>query len=444
MVSRRTDQSSILILVMFTGLVLSSAARAQHVLHEFDKQQLTKDFHAEGAHFGDFNGDGQMDIVAGPWWYEGPAFTTRHAYREPRTFDVNNYSDNFLTFTHDVNDDGLMDILVVGWPGKTARWHENPGKDKVDGHWPLHPAAEVVDNESPAFVDLTGDGKPELVCSRDGRFGYYAPDWENPENPWEFVRISNEQRAGGQYTHGLGVGDIDGDGQADLIEKNGWWRHPEDWDGGPNWVFQPFVFSEAGGAQMLVYDVNGDGLNDVITSLAAHAYGLAWYEQTRLNDQISFTRHDIITDDPSANRFGVAFSQLHALALVDINNDGLMDVVTGKRWWAHNGNDPGANDPAVVYWFELTRDEEGGDGGAAFVPHLIDDDSGVGTQVVAGDVTGDGLAEVIVANKRGAFVHRHRTVEVNEHTWMWRNHPALSSVGKTAQRTAAEKYSYPH
>jgi hypothetical protein len=56
----------------------------------------------------------------------------------------------------------------------------------------------------------------------------------------------------------------------------------------------------------------------------------------------------------------------------------------------------------VIYWFELRRDKEGG---VQFLPHLIDDNSGVGTQVAAEDLNGDGIPDVIVGNKKGTFVH---------------------------------------
>ena len=158
-----------------------------------------------------------------------------------------------------------------------------------------------------------------------------------------------------------------------------------------------------GGAQMYAYDVNGDGLTDIITSLAAHGYGLAWFEQYREGDAIAFKPHVFMNKDPTDNRHGVKFSQLHAIALVDMDGDGLKDIVTGKRCWAHGPTgDPDRNAAAVLYWFKLVRAK---DGNVDFVPHLIDEDSGVGTQVVVTDINGDNLPDVLVGNKKGAFVH---------------------------------------
>jgi hypothetical protein len=94
------------------------------------------------------------------------------------------------------------------------------------------------------------------------------------------------------------------------------------------------------------------------------------------------------------------FTQPHAVALVDVNGDKLKDIVTGKRYWAHT-TDPGANDPAVLYWFELQRDNAGK---VQYVAHLIDDNSGVGTQVVARRIDGQKIPSIVVGNKKGTFV----------------------------------------
>jgi hypothetical protein len=149
--------------------------------------------------------------------------------------------------------------------------------------------------------------------------------------------------------------------------------------------------------------VNGDGKPDIVGSTAAHGYGLAWWEQVRGEEgEIRFRKHLIMGDKEADNRYGVKFSQLHALEFVDMNGDGLRDIVVGKRFWAHGRTgDPEPNAPAVVYWFELVRGKDG----VRFVPHLIDDNSGVGTQVTVADANGDGLLDVVVGNKKGVFVH---------------------------------------
>ena len=80
----------------------------------------------------------------------------------------------------------------------------------------------------------------------------------------------------------------------------------------------------------------------------------------------------------------------------------LADIVTGKRFWAHGAHgDADPTDPPVIYWFQLVRHK---DKTVDFVPHLIDDDSGVGTQFEVADINGDGLLDIIVSNKKGVRV----------------------------------------
>jgi hypothetical protein len=421
--------SASLLLVSGSGLLA-----ATKTLHTFKKMQLTDEFWAEGATFGDFNHDGKVDVASGPFWYAGPDFKQRHEFCPANTTfklkkpdgteetipgyeggrGVNNaYSDSFLMFTYDFNHDGWEDILVYGFPGKDASWYENPkGRE---GHWQRHFILAVVDNESPGFMDINGDGTPDILCCSGGYMGYAAADWKNPGAPWTFHPVTpkgNWQR----FTHGIGAGDINGDGKVDILDKDGWWEQPESLADGAVWKHHPFTFGGGqGGAQMLVYDVNGDGRNDVITSINAHAYGLAWYEQLRNGAEITFREHLILNRGPEPNAYGVSFSQIHSLALADVDGDGLKDIVTGKRFWAHGAHgDAGPDGSPLLYWFKLERPAKGQ---ADFIPYKIDDNSGVGTQVVAENAINKQHPDILVGNKKGLFVFEHQTKKVSQAEW---------------------------
>jgi putative membrane-bound dehydrogenase-like protein len=394
--------------LLLAAVVGAPDLRAETPAISWEKIQLDSEFYSEGAGFGDLDGDGATDLVSGPWIYFGPEFSAdrRTAFYEPKPFNINGYSDNFFAYTRDFDGDGDRDILVLGFPGKDASWFENPGKDALrGGPWKRHVVLEPVDNESPLFADLTGDGKPEIICSQGGVFGFAGPDATDPSQPWTFRPITAAQATGAKFTHGLGIGDVNGDGRLDLLEKNAWWEQPASLEGDPVWKRHLFAFSGPGGAQMFAYDFDGDGDNDILTSLAAHGYGIAWYEQVEREGKKGFERRPIVGQTPQENPHGVAFSQPHALALADIDGDGVQDFVTGKRFWAHNGRDAGESEPAPLYWFRTVRENRSDRVEPAFLPCLIDADSGVGTDVTVGDVNGDGLPDVLVANKKGTFVH---------------------------------------
>jgi hypothetical protein len=405
------------------ALLLASSAAPAGTNPTYKTIQLSDLFYCEGANAGDFNKDGKVDVVSGPFWYEGPDFKQRHEIYKPTGNQKegsykadNDYSDNFFAYTHDFNADGWTDYLVLGFPGKESYWFQNPaGKD---GHWGKHVIFAVTDNESPTFGDFTGDGKPEIIFhtndpkvvkqpeglkenERAGALGYAEPDWSDPTKPWKFTQVSRAETRFQRFTHGLGWGDVNGDGKNDLLEARGWWEQPKE-EGDANFVQHGYPFAN-GGAQMYPYDVDGDGLNDVVTSLNAHGYGLAWHQQKRNEKgEITFTRHDILPEKPSMKEGELRFSQLHAVEFVDMNGDGLKDIVTGKRYFAHGSKgdaEPTAN--PVLYWFELQRDREKG---VQWIPHLIDDNSGVGTQVTVVDVNGDKVPDVVVGSKKGTFV----------------------------------------
>ena len=410
-----------------TALVCLAAACGSTCLSadiSFEKRTLTERFVAEGCDMADFDKDGHVDITAGNMIWHGPDFARQTEFTPPANnpdgptktpYDpAKGYSDYFLAYAHDFTGDGWPDILVFGLPGEAAHVFVNPqGKA---GHWEKHAIFDVADGESPDLKDINADGRPELlVHSSDidkpknaqagGQLGFAEIDWSKPLGKARFRPItpksSENDKKYFRYTHGSGAGDVNGDGRTDILTKEGWFEQPSSTAPGTIWAFHPGPFGAPGGrggAQMHVRDVNGDGRNDVITSLDAHGYGLAWFEQ---QSDGSFIERVILNPQPGKDPAGASFSQLHAVAMADIDGDGLDDIVTGKRRWAHGINgDAEPNAPPVLYWFRLERDDRGG---ATFVPHLIDDDSGVGTQVTVADLNADGRPDIVVANKRGVF-----------------------------------------
>ena len=368
----------------------SQAADAGTV--EFKKHTLTREFISEGVAIGDVNHDGLTDVMAGAYWFAAPDWK-RHEIFAGKAFDpAKEYSDSFLNFSMDVNQDEWIDLIIIDFPGKLAYWYENPRNET--GHWKKHLIHETVQvgNESPVLVDIDRDGRMDILCADSGEkqmVWLRAPD-SKTETIWKRFSISEKSVPGtDRFSHGLGYGDINKDGRKDVIIKQGWWEAPED-PTQPNWTFHPAALGEDC-AQMQTLDINSDGLNDVISS-SAHRYGIWWHEQAKEGDgNVKWTQHEI----------SKVFSQSHSTSLTDLNRDGNPDLIVGKRFFAHNDtdNDPGAHEPAVLYWFEYQPGKE-----PLFEPHEIDNDSGAGLNIVAEDITKDQAIDIVISNKKGVFV----------------------------------------
>ncbi len=360
-------------------------------------------FRSEGVAIADINKDGKTDVLIGDSWYEAPGWT-KHDIRKPGDYGdgLHGYSHCMACWTDDVNGDGWVDQIVVGFPGDPAAWYENPRGQP--GHWTRHEIWHSACNETPLFTDLFGDGHRVLVMGwqpkgkdNEGQMAWFTPGAE-PNPTWEMHAVSEPSAPGHvipgtfKFAHGLGVGDLNGDGRKDIICTGGWWEQPETGrKSATPWTFHPAHLGDAV-ADMIVYDVNNDGKADVIAS-SAHQFGIWWFEQGEVKDGSPvFTRHEL---------FPNLVSETHALIAADINRDGQVDLVTGKRFWSHGKNEPGSDKPARLYWFEAHR---GGDGRVAFTPREVDDASGIGTEFVVADFNGDGLLDIVTANKKGVFV----------------------------------------
>lgn len=362
--------------------------QAQYI-PSFKKEVIFSEFISEGANVADVDNDGDLDVLAGHYWFENPCWNT-HEIREPKTFDyTSGYSLSFLNFVMDVDQDGWVDFICFRSPGEAVHWYQNP--QGAERHWKEHLIDSMACNESPMMVDIDSDGRGELVFGnmKHSEMRWYQPPKKPGNTQWQRVIVGESHKEGTQrYSHGLGWGDIDGDSIKDIIVREGWWKVPAD----PGTVLWTFHSADLGlpCSQMYAYDFDGDGDQDVL-SASAHAYGIWWHEQKNTGGKISFESHLIDT----------SFSQTHGVAFTDLNGDELPDFVTGKRYFAHLGKDPGGNEPAVIYWFEMRRDE---DNIPTWTRHDIDDDSGIGIHVVVEDINGDGKKDILNGNKKGIII----------------------------------------
>jgi hypothetical protein len=375
----------------------------------FRMQRLTDFYYAWGAGAADFNHDGVTDVVAGPHIFFGPDYTSRREiYVQIATNPSDEYTrDCWMQFVDDFTGDGWADVITASFSGNPGVWlYVNPKGEAR--RWDKHLVVPAFNTEIAVVRDLDADGKNELVYGGQGQMRFAKPDPANPTGSWV---VRNVSEPGLSIAHGVGVGDINGDKRLDIVNPNGWWEQPPAGSKQELWTYHPQAFGRygrniVGGSVMAVYDVNGDGRNDVVTVLNPHGWGLAWYEQKRdAQGAISFEQHMIMDDFWAKNAGGVAFSQPHGANFGDVDGDGITDFVVGKRYWSHRDTylDPDPYGPAVLYWYRTVRNPKA-PGGAEFVPELIHNHSGVGSDVLPVDLNKDGRLDIVTATRFGSFI----------------------------------------
>jgi len=343
--------------------------------------------HAEGITTLDINNDGFTDLLSGAYWYENSGAEggdwKQHQYR---SVDM---KDEFVSdcgeWTIDVNHDGAPDVVTAGWITNGLWWYENPKASGV--MWKRHLVTDSYDTEGGVMADINGDGKPDIALAHYNHSGILWVDFSGPQP--QVHHVGGKEQDG----HGIGIADVDGDGKADILTPYGWFRNidadHDQWEWHGDWKLGDAGFP------ILGYDVNHDGKLDIIYG-EGHSYGLYWLEQTGTSAHREWKRYTI---DES-------FSQAHALALVDIDGDGEPELVTGKRYRGHSGNDPGSYDPVVVYAYKIDRSA------ASFtrIPLSVNGTASAGTQFIAEDLDHDGDIDIASAGKLGVHVFENLKV----------------------------------
>ncbi len=381
--------------VLAFGLAAARAGEPTWKKHAINGKSA---FETAGAF--DVDNDGKLDIVSGDTWYQAPDWTPHKVRDVSRT---GTYLNDFSTLPVDVNGDRHTDFVTCSYFLKNVGWVENPGK--VDQPWTYHEIDLPGPSEAAVLVDLTGDGVPEVLPNAVNVVVWYKLEGSGKSAKWKKYDFGTAAAG-----HGVGSGDVNGDGRIDLITPKGWFEGPAD-PSNDTWAWHPEWNLGATGIQMLARDVDGDRLSDIVYGMG-HNYGLYWLKQAVGADgKRTWTKGEI---DPS-------IASVHTLLWADIDGDGKAEeLVTGKRVYAHE-IEPGATDASVVAWYDLDKSSK------RWAKHVIfqgepakdapakgperdamkdfpSGTAGTGLQVTAIDIDRDGDIDLVCPGKSGLFL----------------------------------------
>ncbi len=358
------------------GLAIAANAGAPWT---FRVHTINADSRFEAASLADLSGDGRPDIFSGGFWYEAPKWT-KHFVREVE--EKGGYHVDFGAHPADVDGDGKTDIINAAWHNKAVFWLRNPGK--AGEPWPVHMVDTPGNIETLIPADLNGDGRMDIMPNVVGKPAWY--EFAADASASNGARWTKHDLPGQAGAHGMGVGDVNADGRPDIVTPRGWLE-----GSATGWVWHAeYDVKERASIPMLVGDIDGDGDGDIVWG-SAHGYGVNWLEQGRGPDGArTWTRREIDT----------RWSQAHFLVFADLDNDGVAEIVTGKRYYAHNGKDPGAEDPKCVYAYDYDRAAK------TWTRHTLSEGGQVGFGIFTNvaDFDGDGDLDVLCPGKSGLYL----------------------------------------
>lgn len=358
----------------------------------------------EAAGVADFNADGRPDVFSGSSWYAAPDWTI-HKVREVAVSPNPHYYEDFANSPLDVDGDGDTDIVTCAYFSKSVSWLEHPGDPTQP--WTEHRIGTPGSMETGYLVDLyahdaNSPPTPIFHFNVANHVGWYELVTRSPEITWKHRQIGTEGAG-----HGVGHGDVNGDGRIDIIAPKGWYEQPESRES--EWPFHAEFDLGTASIEVLGHDFDGDGDTDVVWGMG-HDYGLFWLEQTT---------------DAAGNRkwnkkeIDSSFSQVHTLCLADFDGDGQQEFATGKRVYAHEG-EPGATDTPCLYRYQFNREQsqwvksviyEGQPAPAAPADANQRDaqidfprgTAGTGLQLVPHDMDNDGDLDIVAPGKSGLY-----------------------------------------